>query len=72
MAGPCSANNQSRITGDAMIMLYEKAIEITNILNSDINDDWVYIVVRDPLDTKQAMIQVYDESGDYLGNFYRF
>jgi len=55
-----------------MIMLYEKAIEITNILNSDINDDWVYIVVRDPLDTKQAMIQVYDESGDYLGNFYRF
>jgi hypothetical protein len=51
-----------------MMVLYEKAVEIANILNSDIDDNWCYIVVRDTLDNKQAMIQVYDESREYLGN----
>ena len=46
----------------------EFANELADELNSDEDNDWVYLVIHDPAGTDYSYIMVYDEVGLCLGN----
>ncbi len=44
-----------------------KAEEVAKMMNSDIDDDFSYVVVHDPKGTGRSFIRVIDEDGHEIG-----
>lgn len=58
---------------DALINIQEtmlqpsKAIKLAVILNSDVEDEFSYVVVHDPKEVGYSFINVYDEDAIFVG-----
>lgn len=50
------------------IFAQEKAIEAAKVLNSDPDEDWVYVVENNPDPEKEAaIIRIFDEDNEFVG-----
>ena len=47
----------------------DEAIKAAEQLNCNTNDDWEYLVSIDPNGSGRAIIQIFDENREYVGEY---